>query len=104
MINSNDLKLEFESLFVDIKIPSTIKNKLLKDAFSNHYLYSHMPIVIAKLVNEKVCNDKLSKLSFYSYLYFSSILYYDKFIDNQLNDVEDEKTLYRIYCYKNFKQ
>jgi hypothetical protein len=93
MINSNDLKLEFENLFVDIKIPSTIKNKLLKDAFSNHYLYSHMPIVIAKLVNEKVCNDKLSKLSFYSYLYFSSILYYDKFIDNQLNDVEDEKTL-----------
>lgn len=85
-MKSNDLKIKYEHLLKNIDVSDALKRKILDKAFKEHYLYAHLPIEVAQLVKETVDSEKLADLSFYSYLYFSAFIFYDKFIDNQLDD------------------
>lgn len=94
-----DLHLEFSALLKEFQISDAVKSKLLTDAFSKHNLYISLPFELSKLCpEEKIDEQKLIKLSFYSYLYFSSILCFDKYYDNQINIV-DNKDLIRTFMF-----
>lgn len=94
-----DLNFEFSLLMNDFQIPDIIKSKLLTDAFGKHNFYVTLPFEISKLYSQSVIKEKkLIKLSFYSYLYFSSILCFDKYYDNQI-DVVKNKDLIKTYLF-----
>jgi hypothetical protein len=94
-----DLYSEFSLLMNDFQAPNIIKTKLLTDAFSKHNFYVTLPFEISKLYSQSVINqEKLIKLSFYSYLYFSSILCFDKYYDSQI-DVVKNKDLIKTYLF-----
>lgn len=94
-----DLYFEFSLLMNDFQISDVIKEKLLADAFSKHYFYVTLPFEISSLYPQSVINEKkLVRLSFYSYLYFSSILCFDKYYDSQI-DIIKNKDLIRSYLF-----
>lgn len=77
----------FEENIINIPINENFKRKLINDAFKRHAFYVNLPLDIYQLYPQssmsltKVCN-----LSFFAYLYLSSILCFDKYYDNQLKD------------------
>lgn len=76
-----------------LAVPQFIKNKLVEDAFNKHKFYLFLPIELAKLYPNTEDNKiKIFQLTFYSYLYFSSFLSFDKYYDGQ-----SENSTYRDY-------
>ncbi|HOR40383.1 MAG TPA: prenyltransferase/squalene oxidase repeat-containing protein [Paludibacteraceae bacterium] len=97
--NVNKLYNEFSLLLEELHVSDGIKVRLLNDAFSKYNFYVTLPFEIAKLYPESVVNENLLiKLSFYSYLYFSSILCFDKYYDNQI-DILKNKNLIRTFVF-----
>lgn len=68
-----------------LNIGSEHKANLIKGALEKYFLYVSIPMELYKLFPQSDVNQELVlRLSYYSYLYYYSILYFDKLIDNQI--------------------
>lgn len=84
----------FEKNIVNIPIDENFKRKLINDAFKRHAFYVNLPLDIYQLYTQSpISLTKVCNLSYFAYLYLSSILCFDKYYDNQLKDNETKDIL-----------
>lgn len=96
------LKNTFLAEFENLRIDSVKKQYLLERAFNENAFYTFLPIEILSLCKDR---DKYIKatmeLSVYSFLYLSSVLYFDKLSDGQVAGNEKNAIIY-LYEIKEY--
>ncbi len=100
--STNQICNGFEYLVSKIDVPQFIKDKILSDAFNNHKFYLLLPFELSKIYPTNMDkNEKIMQLTFYSYLYFASFLSFDKYYDDQTENVGYKEYLkYYIFYIK----
>lgn len=98
--NLKHLHTIFERNIKDMPVDEHFKDKLINDAFKRHAFYVNLPLDIYQLYPQSSTSlDKVCNLSFYAYLYLSSILCFDKYYDNQLKN-KDTKDILKIMLFE----